>query len=142
MVRIWVCALLLLIGISSLHAQESEGSEVVSPHADDLLRGVISDQTLTLFGREFAQRFALRWLDFPALGDVNLSLRERPDPRWGSLIWIEYQGRRVFQRWLSPTRSDIPAQVDIAVRQLEERLQMEQLGSQLLLEPDLDGEEF
>ncbi|MCY1449764.1 Curli assembly protein CsgE [compost metagenome] len=47
-------------------------------------------------------------------------VRERPDARWGSLIWVEYEQRVLYRRFLPPNTSELqPAAYEAADLVLE-----------------------
>lgn len=65
--------------------------------------GLTINQTVTRFGQVFYNDFVKHWNDYSHLVSANLTVYERPSARWGSLIWIEYRGRRIFQRQVGPS---------------------------------------
>jgi curli production assembly/transport component CsgE len=65
--------------------------------------GLTINQTVTRFGQVFYNEFVKHWNDYSHLVSANLTVYERPSARWGSLIWIEYRGRRIFQRQVGPS---------------------------------------
>jgi curli production assembly/transport component CsgE len=80
---------------------------------DDTLGGIVTNQTMTLAGEDFYTSFAQAWRDMP-LGDrYVVSIHERPSARWGSLIWVEFEQRRVFDTFLPAARANVAA---VAVR--------------------------
>lgn len=59
--------------------------------------GIVTNQTVTVAGHDFFNYFVSAWRD-RELGDrYSISIHERPSPRWGSQVWVEYAQRRVFQ---------------------------------------------
>jgi curli production assembly/transport component CsgE len=70
---------------------------------DDGLDGLIINQTLTRFGQDFYNQFVKHWNEYQIMIPANLAVYERPSARWGSQIWIEYRGRRIFQRNVGPS---------------------------------------
>lgn len=65
--------------------------------------GLAINQTVTRFGQAFYNDFVKHWNDYSHLVAANLTVYERPSARWGSLIWIEHRGRRIFQRQVGPS---------------------------------------
>ncbi|WP_322015045.1 CsgE family curli-type amyloid fiber assembly protein [Paraburkholderia sp. J12] len=74
---------------------------------DEALGGIVSNEVVTMIGQNFYNYFASLWRDYPLAERYNISIHERPDARWGSLVWVEYEHRRLFEAFLSPARSDI-----------------------------------
>jgi curli production assembly/transport component CsgE len=68
--------------------------------------GFVVDRTMTNFGAEFLREFALAWRAQGSHEGVDLTIVERPSARWGSTIFVEYNGQavaRVFLRAGSST---------------------------------------
>lgn len=74
---------------------------------DESFSGIVADQVTTIIGQNFYGYFVAAWRDRPLVSRYNISIHERPSARWGSLVWIEYAHRRLFETFLSPARSDI-----------------------------------
>jgi curli production assembly/transport component CsgE len=74
---------------------------------DDALGGVVTTDTVTLAGQDFYTWFAQAWSAIPLSERYIVSVHERPSPRYGSLVWVEYGQRRVFQAFLPIARSNV-----------------------------------
>ncbi|MNQ36488.1 curli assembly protein CsgE [compost metagenome] len=86
---------------------------------EDELMGFIVDYTISHIGHDFYRAFSERLRDTSKL-DFNLVVRERPDARWGSLIWVEYEQRVLYRRFLPPNTSELqPAAYEAADLVLE-----------------------
>lgn len=70
---------------------------------DDGLDGLVINQTVTRFGQDFYNQFVKYWSEYQIVMPANLAVYERPSARWGSQIWIEYRGRRIFQQNVGPS---------------------------------------
>jgi curli production assembly/transport component CsgE len=68
---------------------------------EDEMKGFIVDQCISRIGHDFYTAFADRLRNTSRL-DFNLVVRERPNPRWGSLIWVEFEQRTLYRRFLAP----------------------------------------
>jgi len=68
---------------------------------EDEMMGFIVDDAISHVGHDFYYAFTER-LRATSRMDFNLVVRERPDPRWGSLITVEYQQRVIYRRFLPP----------------------------------------
>lgn len=69
--------------------------------------GLVTDQTVTVAGRDFYQYFVAFWRDKPLNERFALTILERPSARWGNQVSIEYLRKRVFETTLPPSRSYI-----------------------------------
>jgi curli production assembly/transport component CsgE len=86
---------------------------------EDEIMGFIVDYTISHIGHDFYRAFSERLRDTSKL-DFNLVVRERPDARWGSLIWVEYEQRVLYRRFLPPNTSELqPAAYEAADLVLE-----------------------
>jgi curli production assembly/transport component CsgE len=68
---------------------------------------------MTLAGQDFYTSFARAWRDMPLNDRYVVSIHERPSARWGSLIWVEFEQRRLFDTFLPAARANV---ADVAVR--------------------------
>jgi curli production assembly/transport component CsgE len=93
---------------------------------------LIIERTLTRIGHEFYRDFVTRWNEAPQPpGEYHITIVEKADPRWGSLVWIEvgtFFTRQdiVYRKVLSPRTIDIQkeaAQAIEAVRGYFQRVQ-------------------
>ncbi|WP_235978955.1 curli production assembly/transport protein CsgE [Zestomonas carbonaria] len=73
---------------------------------DDEIMGFIVDNSISHIGHEFYRYFTERLRDTSRL-DFNLVVRERPSARWGSLVWVEYEGRVLYRRFLPPNMAQL-----------------------------------
>jgi len=106
------------------------------------ISGVLIDRTITMTGKTFFRQFSQLSLERPVIGDVNLTIHERPSARWGSQIWITQGNRVVFEATMPPRLSDIDAYVDVAIEQVEELIIRQTILQALDNDPDLADEEI
>lgn len=78
--------------------------------------GLITDRTITINGHEFARYFNLAYENPLNLNKYNLTIREKPSARWGSRIWIETEGRVIFQAFVHPGRAKLKLMAEDAAR--------------------------
>ena len=74
---------------------------------DDALTGMVNAQVITTTGQNFFTYFTTAWQTFPLTSRYNVSIHEKPSARWGSLVWVEFAHRHLYETFISPTRSDI-----------------------------------
>ncbi|WP_167057338.1 CsgE family curli-type amyloid fiber assembly protein [Burkholderia sp. Ax-1719] len=74
---------------------------------DDQFGGTVTTDAVTLAGRDFFTWFARAWGDIPLSERYVVAIHERPSGRYGSLIWVEYQQKRVFQTFLPIARANV-----------------------------------
>ncbi|WP_322048680.1 CsgE family curli-type amyloid fiber assembly protein [Paraburkholderia sp. J67] len=77
------------------------------PLPDDQFGGTVTTDAVTLAGRDFFTWFARTWGDIPLSERYVVAIHERPSGRYGSLIWVEYQQKRVFQTFLPIARANV-----------------------------------
>ncbi|EKS70933.1 MULTISPECIES: CsgE family curli-type amyloid fiber assembly protein [Caballeronia] len=92
-----------LAGTARSRTVDIEGKQAL----DDTLGGVVTTDTVTLAGQDFYTWFAQAWGAIPLSERYIVSVHERPSPRYGSLVWVEYGQRRVFQAFLPIARSNV-----------------------------------
>jgi curli production assembly/transport component CsgE len=92
-----------LSGTPGARTADIEGKQ---PLADEL-GGVVTTDTVTLAGQDFYTWFAQAWGTIPLSERYIVSVHERPSARYGSLVWVEYNQRRVFQAFLPIARSNV-----------------------------------
>ncbi|SAL60230.1 curli assembly protein CsgE [Caballeronia humi] len=86
----------------------SRGADVNNQQPlDATLGGVVTTDTVTLAGQDFYNWFAQAWGAIPLSERYIISVHERPSARYGSLVWVEYGQRRVFQAFLPIARSNV-----------------------------------
>lgn len=120
-----------------LHSVADCQAEAGGVLGGDGLGGIITDQTITRFGRDFYSGFSQAWQAPEGLDDVNLTVRERPSARWGSLVWVEYRNETVFRTFIFPGRSDPEALGSDAARQVAERIARYRMEQLMFTDPDL-----
>lgn len=94
MTRLWLGPLLALLIPQSAQAAEPD------------LQGVVTNSTVSRSGQDFYRRFCERLNDTTSL-DVNLAIKERPSARWGILVWVEFENRTLYRRFLQPNGADL-----------------------------------
>lgn len=144
--------LLWMLGLSSillantddeLSSDEALEESVVSKNPDeDLMTGLTIDDTVSRFGREFYRNLAQhRRSNFPDETD-NLVVRERPSARWGTIIWVEAMGERVYYRRISSGGNDIKALAEQASVQITRTIRKMKLEKMLKRSKDLADDEI
>ncbi len=125
--------LFLLLVLPMTHARAGS--------VDDELKGFIIDQTITHIGHLFYRHFSERLRDTSAL-DFNLVVRERPSARWGSLVWVEYEGSTVYRRFLAPNTAELQAVANDAADEVKEAVTRRRLEILLQDTTDMDRDEL
>lgn len=145
-----VVAMLLLAGlcvgaeaqITSEPIPAAVPGSVQSRQPDGLAGGVVLNRTITIVGFDFYQYFSTAWRTREKNEQYSISIVERPTAIRGSEIWVEYRNRRVFQTFLSPTRSSIKAVSQKAVGIVYKRVVDLDLQQLLYQDHDLAREEL
>ena len=108
---------------------------------EDEMMGFIVDDCISLVGHNFYNAFTYRLRATSRL-DFNLVVRERPDPRWGSLIWVEYDQRIVYRRFLAPNATETRDLAIDAADQVRAAVVQRKLQVQLQDNTDLGKDEL
>lgn len=109
---------------------------------DDPLSGIVINRTVTVQGHEFYRFFSNRWREFSEQNPFTITVFERPSARWGSEIWVEYRGQRMYHAFLSPARSSTKKASEQAVDIVMENVNESEIERLLTNNPDLGPEEF
>ncbi|BAN50718.1 curli production assembly/transport protein CsgE [Metapseudomonas resinovorans] len=108
---------------------------------EDEIMGFIVDSTISHIGREFYRSFSDRLRDTSKL-DFNLVVRERPDARWGSLVWVEYERNVVYRQFLRPNTSQLQDEARAAADLVLEAIAQQKLQRLLQDTHDLERDEI
>lgn len=127
-----LCAALLVGGFSAGIARADD---------EDEMMGFIVDDCISLVGHNFYNAFTDRLRATSRL-DFNLVVRERPDPRWGSLIWVEYDQRIVYRRFIAPNATETRQLAQEAADQVRAAVVQRKLQVQLQDNIDLGKDEL
>jgi len=92
-------------------------------------------------GRAFYDSFAIAWSEKDVAGTFTVAITERPTARLGSEVFVDYGNRRVFQMFLPPNRTLIPAIGTNAAAQVYQAILDYQLA-QFFGDPDLGRDEI
>lgn len=114
---------------------------LLAAEEEDEIRGFIVDNSISHIGHEFYRYFSERLRDTSRL-DFNLVVRERPSARWGSLVWVEYEGRTLYRRFLAPNVSEVQPVAYEAADLIQEAVTRQKLESLLQDTYDLDKDEL
>ncbi len=108
---------------------------------EDEMMGFITDYCISLVCHNFYNAFTDR-LRATSRMDFNLVVRERPDPRWGSLIWVEYDQRIVYRRFIAPNATQTRELAEDAADQARAAVVQRKLQVQLQDTTDLGKDEL
>ena len=108
---------------------------------EDELMGFIVDYTISHIGHDFYRAFSERLRDTSKL-DFNLVVRERPDARWGSLVWVEYEQRLLYRQFLPPNTSELKPTAYAAADLVLEAIAQQKLQRLLQDTHDLERDEL
>ena len=141
--RFALVAFVLFVAGPEPRAQEQASPPRPEAHRLDPYVGVVTDATVTIFGQEFYRTFAMAWREQPRIDRYSLAVFERPSARWGSLVWVEYAGRRVFSAFLSPSRREHIRAAGLDAAHIAYRNVVDSEVERLLFrDPDLAREEL
>lgn len=126
--------LFMLCLLNPLQAQEQAQGEAE-------LSGLIIDNTITRFGHDFHRYLSFQLQDASEL-EGDLVIRERPSARWGSLVWVEYEQRIVYRRFLQPNVAQIEAIAEEAANLILQDISRNKLQNLLQDTYDMDRDEL
>jgi len=89
---------------------------------EDLMTGMTIDHTVSRFGHEFYRYLADHRRTYFSDATENLTIRERPSARWGSIIWVESYGTQVYYNRIGSGGNDVKAIAEDASIQINKRL--------------------
>jgi curli production assembly/transport component CsgE len=112
-----------------------------TPLAEEI-GGIVTDNAITLVGQDFYAAFAQAWIQMPMSERYMVSIHERPSARYGSLIWVEFEQRRVFEAFLPIARANVrPVAQGAAASALQTVIQAD-IARLLFHETDLGSDEL
>jgi curli production assembly/transport component CsgE len=109
---------------------------------DDALGGVVTTDTVTLAGQDFYTWFAQAWSAIPLADRYIVSVHERPSARYGSLVWVEYGQRRVFQAFLPIARPNVKPVAEGAAQIAFQNVMQADLTRLLFRDADMANDEI
>jgi curli production assembly/transport component CsgE len=69
--------------------------------------GILIDRTMTPIGELFFQSFASTWSPPEKASFENITITERFNPQWGSMIWITIDDQDAFEKLLINRNRDM-----------------------------------
>ena len=97
---------------------------------------------VTLAGRDFYTYFSQTWSEIPLSERYMVAIHERPSGRYGSLIWVEFQQKRVFQTFLPIARANVKAVAESAAGISFQTVIQDDLSNLLFPDSDLAKDEI
>lgn len=138
-------SLVLLCAATTARAQPSVNTTATVEQHRTLnhrdVGGMVIGQTMTLAGRTFYDSFANTWRDKDEAETFTVTITERPTARLGSQVFVDYGNRRLFQMFLPPNRTLIPAIAADAAGQVYQAILDYQLA-QFFGDPDMGRDEL
>lgn len=124
-------------------AEKLNGGDRREPRfLQEIYAGVVTNQTVTFTGQGFYREFVKHWSDKERAERYSIAIHERPSARWGSLIWIEYANRKIFQIFVSPGRADIKSISEQAAESAYQNVVEADIQRLLIREPDVGPDEI
>ena len=109
---------------------------------EDLMTGMTIDHTVSRFGHEFYRYLADHRRTYFAQAKENLTIKERPSARWGSIIWVESYSQQVYYNRIGAGGNDIKSIAEAASVHINKRLQQLKLERLLQKSDDLAEDEI
>lgn len=129
--------------IKSINRVESPDGPAVQPSpTGSELTGVMVDRTVTMAGKTFYRAFSQQAMGNPIIGNATITIRERPDARWGSQLWIMEGNRMYFRTQLSPRINEADRAAKEAVQVVEKALLRQRIKAAITSDKDLGSKEL
>lgn len=113
-----------------------------SSNLQEQFGGIVTNQTVSGPGQEFYKIFHTLWQDKPLNQRYAITVCERPLPRRGSHVLVEYQQRTIFEGALPSGRSNIQSFSERAVEIAYDNTVNAEVQRLLFREQDLGTDEF
>lgn len=104
--------------------------------------GIVTNQAITVAGREFSDYFTAAWRDKPDSERYAIAIRERPSARLGSQVRVEFAQRPVYQSRLPPSRAALKSLGEQAADIAYQAVQATEAQRALVIDADVAGDEF
>ncbi|WFN05360.1 curli production assembly/transport protein CsgE [Burkholderia contaminans] len=126
------------------HRRRAGRCPAAARHAlpEDQLGGTVTTDAVTLAGRDFYTYFSQTWSEIPLSERYMVAIHERPSGRYGSLIWVEFQQKRVFQTFLPIARANVKAVAESAASISFQTVIQDDLSNLLFPDSDLAKDEI
>ncbi|MCO1335616.1 curli production assembly/transport protein CsgE [Microbulbifer sp. OS29] len=113
-----------------------------SGRLEDEISGFNIDRTITRTGHDFVRYMSeYRNLNYPD-ASYNLTIYERPSARWGNLIWVTYNDKIVFRRFISPSTNNTHRLADEAAQYIHQEVLQQRVRNSITDNFDLGKDEF
>jgi curli production assembly/transport component CsgE len=112
-----------------------------TPVAEEI-GGIVTDNAITLVGQDFYAAFAQAWIQMPMSERYMVSIHERPSARYGSLVWVEYEQRRVFEAFLPIARANVRPVAEGAAASALQTVMQADIARLLFHDADLGSDEM
>jgi curli production assembly/transport component CsgE len=77
--------------------------------------GLLIDNTISRFGREFSYQFSQFWPDIPNTGGLNVQIKEQAVPRAGTKLSVIMNHQVIYVTYLGRRQAPIKPQVEQAI---------------------------
>ncbi|NNM51189.1 MAG: hypothetical protein HKM02_03040 [Pseudomonadales bacterium] len=100
---VFLISSLMLVSAYARDPLESDPDVDLKPIPGDPVMPLITNQTMTVLGNEFARAFSVAWVSDPANGDAELTIRDQFAQRAMLQIIVLSGGQTLMVTTLSPT---------------------------------------
>ena len=137
-------ALLLALALPAFAQDEvlEDNTPIEQESLSDELSGILVDRTMTLAGKNFFQFFSNFWnANYPG-SDAIISIHERPSARFGSQIWLEYNGTQYAKQFVGPRQANRTELPEAIAQYMYQEIQKQKLVERMLDTFDLERSEL
>lgn len=98
----------VIIAFALLASSSPAISQEVKKNNNELrVSGILIDRTMTPIGELFFQSFAASWAPPEKTSFESITITERFNPQWGSMIWITIDDQDAFEKLLINRNRDM-----------------------------------
>ncbi len=106
----------------------------------DEIGGLVIDRTITRFGKVFYQDFTTLWREIKGSQNYSLAIIEKPLPQSGTVLWIELQGKKIYQTYFGRRHSGDNQQITYQAIQIVTNKIVDIMTQQM--HPDFKGDGY
>ncbi len=111
--------ILAFLGLSLL-SSKGIAQDVGGQGSELSVSGILIDRTMTPIGQQFFSMFSSVWSPPERIHFENITIVERFNPQWGSMLWITVDDEEIFEKLLlsrNKDLSDLAADVSASIQQ-------------------------
>jgi curli production assembly/transport component CsgE len=138
--RIVCISIMLIIAVTSMTASVGFAQNGQAPVSELRVAGLLIDRTMTPIGQHFFQLFSSAWIPPENMQYENITVVERFNPQWGSMIWISVDDDELFEKIMLSRNKDLTELANSVASAIEQFLLKRELLRHVRQSNDLLGD--